>query len=146
MKFLVLSLVFGVSFVYADIISEKFENFESYHKECLPKSGVNPELFQKARQGDFVDDEKLKEHIFCISKLFGFQNEAGDIQKDVLQAKLDTAFKYSILTDIAVYICDDHFILRFYNKQLSGPERAFETLKCIKKHHPHSLNDDVFDV
>ncbi|XP_072392679.1 B1 protein-like [Diabrotica undecimpunctata] len=132
MKFLVLSLVFSVCFVYADITSEQFEKLKSHHKECLPKSGVNPELVQKARQGNFVNDQKLKEHIFCVSKLIGFQNEAGDIQTDVLQAKVGAALGDPALAAQLIATCA--------KKQASGPETAYETIKCYKEKSPNHIS------
>lgn len=42
----------------------------------------------KARRGEFTDDPKLKEHLFCFAKKVGFMNEAGEVQKDVIKAKI----------------------------------------------------------
>lgn len=35
-----------------------------------------------------MDDAKLKEHLLCFSKKIGFQNEAGELQPEVIKAKI----------------------------------------------------------
>ncbi|XP_072392678.1 B1 protein-like [Diabrotica undecimpunctata] len=130
MKFLVLSLAFAVA--YAAITPEQVEKIKSFHKECLPKSGVNPELVQKARQGDFTNDQKLKEHIFCVSKLIGFQNDAGEIQVDVLKAKVGAALDDTALAAQLIDTCAKNLG--------NGPETAFETVKCYHEKTPVHLS------
>ncbi|XP_028141918.1 uncharacterized protein LOC114335825 [Diabrotica virgifera virgifera] len=132
MKFLVFSLVFAVYYANAAITPEQAEKIKSFHKECLPESGVNPELVQKARQGDFANDDKLKAHIFCVSKKIGFQNDAGEIQVEVLKAKVGAALEDPALAAQLIGTCA--------KQQANGPETAFETIKCYHEKTPIHLS------
>ncbi|KAH0819362.1 hypothetical protein MTP99_000182 [Tenebrio molitor] len=119
--------VFAVVAVQA-LTDEQKEKIKAYHKECSAQSGVDQELISKARKGDFADDPKLKEHLFCFSKKAGFQNDAGDIQKDVLKTKLNAELKDEAATDKLIEKCAV--------KKATPQETAFDTIKCYYENSP----------
>jgi hypothetical protein len=110
------------------LTDEQKEKIKAYHKECSAQSGVDQELISKARKGDFTDDPKLKEHLFCFSKKAGFQNDAGDIQKDVLKTKLNAELKDEAATDKLIEKCAV--------KKATPQETAFDTIKCYYENSP----------
>ncbi|CAG9764448.1 unnamed protein product [Ceutorhynchus assimilis] len=83
-----------VAIVQAQSLTDKQKELLAQHyKECIEKSKVDQAILQKARAGDFVDDAKLKDHILCVTQKMGFQNEAGALQKEVIERKLKEAVK-----------------------------------------------------
>ncbi|KAF7278587.1 general odorant-binding protein 56d-like [Rhynchophorus ferrugineus] len=57
-------------------------------KQCIEETKVNPELIEKADQGNFVDDNSLKCFTKCFYQKAGFVNDEGEVQLDVVKAKL----------------------------------------------------------
>nr|QFO46768.1 odorant binding protein [Cylas formicarius] len=94
MKSLVAVCVFVFVFAQVNAQTDKQkELLAKHHKECLAKSQVSQITLDKARTGDFQNDPKLAEHILCISKKIGFQNEVGELQREVIERKLKEAVK-----------------------------------------------------
>lgn len=81
-------------------------------------------LILKARKGEFTDDPKLKEHLFCFSKTIGFQNEAGDVQAEVIKAKIGADVPAEDLqkADKCANI-----------KSATPQQTAFDVLKCYSE-------------
>nr|APC94187.1 odorant-binding protein 28 [Pyrrhalta maculicollis] len=112
----------------AELTAEQKEKVKGYHKECIDVTGANPDLVKQAREGKFADDEKLKNHILCVSKKIGFQNDAGDIQTDVLKHKLGAALGDQAVADQLISTCAQ--------PKANPAETAFQTLKCYYEKTP----------
>ncbi|RZB39330.1 PBP GOBP domain containing protein [Asbolus verrucosus] len=67
---------------------ERIEKIRRYRQECITETNANPELIDRADNGDFVDDANLK----CFSKCFyqkaGFVTDKGELILDVIKAKI----------------------------------------------------------
>ncbi|KAJ8924162.1 hypothetical protein NQ315_006946 [Exocentrus adspersus] len=74
-----------------EITQEQKAKLDKYREECKQQSNVDVEILKKMREGVFTDDPKLKEFLLCVSKKAGFQNEAGEVQQDVIVEKLGHA-------------------------------------------------------
>uniref|UniRef100_M3VHC0 Odorant binding protein 7 n=1 Tax=Ips typographus TaxID=55986 RepID=M3VHC0_IPSTY len=100
------------------------ELLAQHYKECLAKSKVNEATLQKARIGQFADDDKLKEHILCVAQKIGFQNSAGQFQNQVIETKLREALKgdaaktKKLISDCAITNPDPKL-------------QAFNAFKCV---------------
>nr|QUP79499.1 odorant binding protein 6 [Monochamus saltuarius] len=94
-----------------------------YHNECKAETNVDDSLVTGLLTGKFPDDPTLKQHMFCMSKKLGIQDEAGEIQKEAMQQK------------IGKVISDDAKIAELTEKcsveQGSPEDTAFEMAKCI---------------
>lgn len=101
---------------------EQKQKLQEHNKACIAESEVDPELVKKFRQGDFADDPKLKLFAFCMSKKLNFQNEAGDINTDVVEAKLTAALGDAAAAKELVQKC--------LVKKDTSEDTAFETIKC----------------
>nr|ALM64969.1 odorant binding protein 7 [Dendroctonus armandi] len=123
--FLVLGVVFAVN---ARLTEEQKQKIQADGKACVAESGADPELIKAARGGKFADDGKLKDFTFCMSEKIGFQNEAGEFQRDVVLKKLGAA------------IDDDAAAKKLVEKCLvpksNSAETAFETFKCYYENTP----------
>nr|AIX97052.1 odorant-binding protein 6 [Dastarcus helophoroides] len=128
------AIIAAVTFVVAvyGLTDEQKEKIRNYHKECSAVSGVNQEVIAKARKGEFVEDPKFKEHLFCFSKKVGFQNEAGDLQVEVLKAKVGAEHK-----DQAVV---DQLIKKCAVKKQTPQETAYDTIKCYYESTPTHIS------
>ncbi|KAJ8932132.1 hypothetical protein NQ314_014913 [Rhamnusium bicolor] len=107
---------------------EEEDKVMSYHKECLEESKVDEALALQAKNGKYVDDAKLKKHLFCVNKKIGFQNEAGDLQIDFIKSKINAIIKDDGLTNEVVNKCNI--------KKDTPEDTAFETLKCFHQFAP----------
>ncbi|KAL1513932.1 hypothetical protein ABEB36_003270 [Hypothenemus hampei] len=94
MKFLLVGVFLFVALVQVKALSDKQKELLTQHyQQCIEVSKVDPTVLQKARTGDFANDDKLKQHIWCIAKKSGFQNDAGVLQRSVIKTKLKEALK-----------------------------------------------------
>ena len=95
------------------------------HDVCVKETSVSTELIIKGRNGDFVDDDKLKNFIFCFFKKIGFQNEAGEFQLNVIRAKLSSDYKPEEVNKL-IETCSGV-------KGKNPADKAFEAYKCYYK-------------
>ncbi|KAJ8955677.1 hypothetical protein NQ318_008548 [Aromia moschata] len=106
----------------AGLTPEQKEKLSGHHKACLAETGVDSDLVTKARKGEFSEDPKLKEHIFCVAKKIGFVNDAGDFQKDVMKTKIS-----AVLGDEALA---EKYIAECAVSKGTPQETAFQAIKC----------------
>nr|AVH84924.1 odorant binding protein 17 [Harmonia axyridis]QTE76116.1 odorant binding protein 8 [Harmonia axyridis] len=103
MKFLVVAAC--VLLTVQALTDEQREKLKEHSTACAKSTGVDPEAIANAKKGTFSDDEKFKDYLFCVSKKIGFQNEAGEIQKDVVKQKATVALKDEKLVDEIIKKC-----------------------------------------
>lgn len=107
---------------------EKKQKLKEYSAACSESTGVDQKLIEDARKGIFSEDAKFKEFLFCISKKIGSQNEAGEIQKDVIKQKLVAELKDEKLADSIVEKCAI--------AKDTPQETAFASAKCYHESKP----------
>lgn len=107
------------------LTDEQKAKVQAISKECREKSGVKEELILKARKGEFIDDPKLKEHLLCFSKKIGFQNEAGELQPEVIKAKIGADIPAADFQKAAEK-CNSL-------KRTAPEQTAFDVLKCYSE-------------
>lgn len=117
---------------FQGLSDEQKAKLKNYHLECIKETGVNPDLVTKARNGEFADDEKFKNHLFCVSKKVGFQNEAGDIQEDVIRTKLNAEIKDLDITNKLIAKCA--------LKKATPAQTAYDTIVCYYNATPHHIS------
>ncbi|KAJ8970113.1 hypothetical protein NQ317_019659 [Molorchus minor] len=123
--FVVVALTTIVLASGAGLTEEQKQKLSGHHKECITESGVDNELVSKARKGEFTEDPKLKDHLFCLAKKIGFMNDSGDIKKDVLKTKVGSVVGDDSLADKLIDQCAV--------KKSSPQETAYETVKCYSE-------------
>ncbi|XP_044745333.1 uncharacterized protein LOC123307181 [Coccinella septempunctata] len=129
MKFLVVAAC-AIIAVQA-LTDEQKEKLKNYSTACSESTGVDKEAITNARKGLFTDNEKYKDYLFCMSKKIGYQNEAGEIQKDVLREKALTALKDEKLVDNLIEKCAV--------AKDTPQNTAFETIKCYYENNPKHI-------
>ncbi|KAF7272394.1 hypothetical protein GWI33_014821 [Rhynchophorus ferrugineus] len=128
-SFLIISSVLCMSiYVLADLSDEQKQKVIRYGKECIAETGVDKELVDKARQGSFSDDPKLKAFAFCLSKKIGLQNADGDVQTEVLKEKLSSVVDNAETVNSLISAC--------VQKKGSPEETAFQTFVCYYEKTP----------
>lgn len=115
-----------------ELTQDQVEKLKEHHRECSQISGVSQDLVKKARQGDFSEDQKLKNHLFCVSKKIGFQSEDGKIQNEVLKTKVGAALGDQELANSLIGECA--------KESTSGPETAFQIIKCYYEKTPKHIS------
>nr|AHE13793.1 odorant binding protein [Lissorhoptrus oryzophilus] len=85
-----LSVIFMVICVIScqDFTEEQRKKIIQNRQECINSTKVNPELIEKADLGEFSEDPALKCFTKCFYQKAGFVNDKGEVQKDVVEAKL----------------------------------------------------------
>nr|AUF72955.1 odorant-binding protein [Anoplophora chinensis] len=98
------------------------EQREATHKECLAQTGADEETVLKAMDGEFADDPKFKSYLLCFGKKEGFHNDAGELQKDFMRAKLLELFGDDATVDE---------MMKCAVEKATPEETAFEGCKCM---------------
>uniref|UniRef100_M3TYY8 Odorant binding protein 4 n=1 Tax=Ips typographus TaxID=55986 RepID=M3TYY8_IPSTY len=115
----------------ADLTQQQKDKLLADGKACVAETGVSTDLIQAARQGKFTEDDKLKAFSFCMSKRLGFQNDAGDIQTEVVKQKLGGA-----LGDLGVAA---QLVTKCLVPKATPQETAFESFRCYYQNTPTHL-------
>nr|QFO46779.1 odorant binding protein [Cylas formicarius]QFO46780.1 odorant binding protein [Cylas formicarius] len=85
----VVSAIFAVGFCQ-DFTEEQKKRIIQNRQECVAETKVDPILIEKADLGEFPEDEKLKCFTKCFYQKAGFVNDKGEVQLDVVKAKIPT--------------------------------------------------------
>nr|UTN00835.1 odorant binding protein [Semanotus bifasciatus] len=91
--------------VLAQFSSEEVQNLLQYHEECKLKTNIDDYRVLNILTGTFPDDPLLRRHVFCLSKKFGIQNEAGEIQRREVREKLEKLVNNSEKIDEIIKTC-----------------------------------------
>ncbi|KAH1007143.1 hypothetical protein HUJ04_004416 [Dendroctonus ponderosae] len=119
--------------VRAQILSQsEKEKMRAIHEGCMKETGADQALIHKAVKGEYVDDPKLKNQIFCVTQKIGFTDESGEIMKDLTVKKLTEKFKNEKVINAAVEKCVD--------KKATPSDTAFEFVKCLHSYAPEGLD------
>ncbi|XP_975686.2 B1 protein [Tribolium castaneum] len=118
------SAVFLSSFIIS-IQAAAFNNPEDELRRsaaCLEQSKVSSESIKNLQIGNFDDDERLKEYLFCVSKNAGYQDPAGHLQHEMIRLR----FKGGRYSDDTI-----NEVLQQCGHQKDTPqETAFQFMKC----------------
>ncbi|CAG9829122.1 unnamed protein product [Diabrotica balteata] len=93
------------------------------HQKCLPISGATDEMANQAMTGEFPEDPAFKEHVYCMSKGFGFFNENGEVNTVAVEAELNKRIPDPDLREEVKAKC-------LVMKE-TPQETAFQTAKCM---------------
>ena len=125
MKVFVAVCVIFFAVVVDALTEEQKERARLVSKECREKSGVSEDVVLKARQGQFADDEKLKEHLFCFAQKIGLVNEQGVVQPEVIKAK--------IAADVNPEVADKANAACSAVKAATPQQTVFDAFKCYSE-------------
>nr|UYS88361.1 odorant binding protein 9 [Aromia bungii] len=128
MKYVVglLATVLAVSLAESEIFTEEqIKGLLVHHKPCLTIPTRDDEFGKRLANLDVIDDEQLKDYLFCVSKRIGFQNEAGDIRKEVLVEMIRNSKKNTPKAEEYVDIC-------LANKNDSPTDTIYKVASCMR--------------
>ncbi|KAJ8955686.1 hypothetical protein NQ318_008557 [Aromia moschata] len=111
-----LQIVWGLS-------PDDFRSLLGYHQECKTETNIDDSLATGVFMGQFPDDTVLKQHMLCISKKLGYQNDDGKLQRDVIRDKFAT-----ILNDEDKA---NQYMEKCAVEQSDPEETAFQATKCF---------------
>lgn len=101
---------------------EQKTNLRTNMAHCIKETGVDLQVVDEAKKGNFADDENLKKFIHCFFKKIGVVDDDGQIHVDValqkLPAGIDKAAAEQLLNDCKAKTGND------------AVENAFEVFKC----------------
>lgn len=106
------------------------EKLERIGKPCQEESGISDDLRSKLLETQFIDDPKLKKHLFCMWKKLGLANEDGEIVEDKLHERVKAA---AANEEEAEKICEKCKKIR----KDTPEERFFEVTKCLNSELPN---------
>nr|AQY18982.1 odorant-binding protein [Galeruca daurica] len=124
--------------VKADVLSpEARTKIIENAKKCQKESEVDMKLLLKIKEGVFTDDPKLKEHMLCVSKSFGIQQQNGEFNEAVMKV----IFKKNGADDKKAEELSKKCLI----KKDSPENSAFETMKCIHSIIPPAEIESLFE-
>lgn len=103
-----------------------------HSKECVSSTGVNEELIVKAKKGEFSDDPKLQDYVFCMLKKIGVVNDQGEPQLDVIKQKMHDDINPEETAKV-IEACKE-------KKGGSPAETAYMVFQCYYKSSPNHLS------
>ncbi|XP_069702577.1 general odorant-binding protein 83a-like [Periplaneta americana] len=69
---------------FASLTDDQKEMLKMLHDNCVGDSGADEGLIEKARAGDFVEDDKLKGYMACIFQQLGALDDDGVPDMDTM--------------------------------------------------------------
>ncbi|KAJ8980113.1 hypothetical protein NQ317_010899 [Molorchus minor] len=113
-----------------NLTDEQKTKLVEHHKACTVPSR-DKEFLESLVTGDLLDDQQFKEYLFCISKLIGFQNENGDINRTRILEKLRKSIKDPSKAEEYTETC--------LSKATNSPtETVYAVIKCVDAISPES--------
>lgn len=98
----------------------------------MDQTKAEVEKIEAAKKGNFADDTKLKDYLFCFAKRIGFINDAGVIQHSVLKTKLGGVLEDQTMADKLDAECT--------GKKGTPQETVFNMAKCFYERNPSHVN------
>lgn len=109
---------------FSQITADNVEQRISLLKDCLKETSADIGFFEKAKSGEFVEDEKLKKLFLCINRKLNVQDEEGNIQVSYLKERLE-----KIISDASKR---DEVVKKCMVESGSPEEKAFNLVKCLQ--------------
>ncbi|KRT82561.1 hypothetical protein AMK59_3534, partial [Oryctes borbonicus] len=86
-QFIVVAVLCVIVYVQA-LTDEQKAKVKVASEKCVGETGVDPKLVAQGRQGEFVDDPKLKQFILCFLKATEILDDNADVRADKVKEKL----------------------------------------------------------
>ncbi|CAG9856834.1 unnamed protein product [Phyllotreta striolata] len=106
---------------------EQIKLLDERRGACLQETGVDSTVLERARKRDFVDDQKLKEHILCVAMKHQFVKD-GELQQQ------------QIIKKVGLFLEDEGLASKLYAKcskdQGNILDTVFFTAQCFLKTAP----------
>lgn len=83
------AITVSVLFFNQGLTDEQKEKLRSHGRLCITETGVDKELVQKVRDGDYTsNDDKLKDFALCMLKKIELVDKDGKFNKEVAVSKV----------------------------------------------------------
>nr|AKC58520.1 odorant binding protein 14 [Anomala corpulenta] len=96
-------------------------------KKCIEETKVDVKLVEKGERGEFADDPKLKEFVFCFLKASDIINADGYPKPDEIKVRLANDAPVSEIDDV---------LSQCESKAATPVDRAADLWKCYWKKSP----------
>lgn len=113
------------------ITDEQRAKLVEHHKVCSGEVGVQDDVIEKLLDGVFTEDQTFKDYLLCVSKRIGFQNEAGEVQKDVIITKLRDSIEDSSKAEEYVEKC--------LVEEGNPADVVYKVVTCLQENTPNVL-------
>nr|UWL63309.1 odorant binding protein 19 [Pagiophloeus tsushimanus] len=125
-KFAVLTFLVVLVTVKTELTVEQREKLTNMANRCTKETGATEEMVQKSMNGEFSEDPRFKEFLFCVDKQAGFVDESGKRNRDALKMQLVETFGHEDKIDNILDTC-------LAIEKPTPQETAFELAKCFYK-------------
>ncbi|KAK9728951.1 PBP/GOBP family [Popillia japonica] len=75
-----------VTLAFSQFSSETAEKIKQVSKECIKSTGVDPDLIRRVREGDIVEEDKVKQFVSCVLKTLKLED--GSFDRSIVEARL----------------------------------------------------------
>ncbi|CAG9821681.1 unnamed protein product [Phaedon cochleariae] len=91
-----LKYIFVLSLFIGDIFSQEnpgshLNTVIRFHRECQSQTGVSDAVVFGIISGKFPSDPAFRRHILCMNQKMGFQDNNGNINRNLISSTLRTA-------------------------------------------------------
>lgn len=107
------------------LMAETREKLEKFIDECKTETGIPEEMLTKARNGEKIDDPKIRQHALCLMKKTKMMNADGELQSDYIKERI----KYAVSDEKEA----DRIMTECCIKKDTPLETAYATVCCFFK-------------
>nr|ALR72499.1 odorant binding protein 11 [Colaphellus bowringi] len=126
-------ILIGVSSTYAYITEEGWGEplialANSLHNKCVPITGVTQASIDQVKEGNFIEDEKMKRYVLCLWLVSEVISEKFELNTEIFKL-------------LPKKLQDGHNIIGC-TKKINGTdvselyEKTYSVTKCIQKANP----------
>nr|AKI84380.1 OBP22 [Holotrichia parallela] len=95
MKQIIVFLSFIVIIIVEGFIDNQAEEIKEVSRACINSTNVDPALVKRVKDGDIVDDPKVKEFVACVLQKMNLQNADGTFNVELIKSKLPSGLSES---------------------------------------------------
>ncbi|KAJ8924144.1 hypothetical protein NQ315_006928 [Exocentrus adspersus] len=114
-----------------NITEEQRSKLLAHHKACSKEVNVGDDVAEKLLDGVFPNDKTFKDYLYCLSKRIGFQNQAGEVQKDVIVKKLKDSIEDPSKAE--------EYALKCLVEDKDPAELVYRVVTCLQESTPNLL-------
>ncbi|XP_066262308.1 B2 protein-like [Euwallacea similis] len=120
------------------LTEEDKDKLKQTHDSCIKESGVDAATVEKAVNGEFTDDPKLKAQILCVYTVLGVIDNSGTINEDKAVEILLKSFPNETVIRTSMKHC--------IAKKDTVQETIFQFTKCLRGLAPKDFNVKMFGL
>nr|QFO46766.1 odorant binding protein [Cylas formicarius] len=105
---------------------ERLQVVMKYNAECQKESKVPQMMLMNTLRGEFEEDDRLKNHLFCLGKRMNYIDGEGNFNETEIRKDMSTGLSNDRI-EVAVKEC--------LVRKATPIQTAFDSIHCISKEY-----------